>query len=211
MLGIFGVPSCLTSTCACWSPLQPAQLLRHELGEEVEVPEASQLESFTDATTAAMIKAAAQRARSATQPAGSGGSYGSPTSALARLSMGVASPRAVPALSALAKGNLWASRQRSNKASAQSSGNVDTLTRVAHLMFRGLRLKAGVDAGPVSASVHAALARVTYRGRVSHSWGCGGTGLGMHISTWQQGPGGHALLYLCCACAGHEPCKPHCK
>jgi hypothetical protein len=145
---------------------QPVELLRHELGEEVEVPEASQLESFTNATTAAMIKAAAQRARSATQPMGSGGSVGSASTALARLSMGVASPRAVPALSALAKGNLWSTRQRSNKGSGQGSASINTLTRVAHLMFRGLRLKAGVDAGPVSASVHAALARVTYRGKV---------------------------------------------
>ncbi|KAL6745172.1 hypothetical protein V8C86DRAFT_3124623 [Haematococcus lacustris] len=34
------------------------------------------------------------------------------------------------------------------------------------LLFRGLRLKAGVDFGYVSTSVHAALARITYLGRV---------------------------------------------
>jgi hypothetical protein len=144
--------------------LQPVELLRHELGEEVEVPDSAVPESFTTSARASS-KVAAQRATSA--PLGQG-----PRTPPVQAAVGSSSMSDSLGTIASSRAATFSMQGRSKVGAAADAhvrlhpAGLQDLSRVAHLIFRGLRLKAGVDAGPVRASVHAALARVTYRGKV---------------------------------------------
>ncbi|KAL6755160.1 hypothetical protein V8C86DRAFT_2683483 [Haematococcus lacustris] len=126
----------------CLAADWPQELLEHELGEEMLVPTPLTRLSASAAAAALQDARRAKRGRKLI-----GGVPPKPAAALHPDTSQAAPPVAEV-------------HPPSPDPKAGSS------SRLVRVLLRGLRLKAGIDYGPVSASVHAALARMTYTGRV---------------------------------------------
>ncbi|GFH06079.1 guanylate cyclase domain-containing protein [Haematococcus lacustris] len=129
----------------CLAADWPQELLEHELGEEMLVPTPLTRLSASAAAAALQDARRAKRGRKLI-----GGVPPKPAAALHPDTSQAAPPVAEV-------------HPPSPDPKAGSS------SRLVRVLLRGLRLKAGIDYGPVSASVHAALARMTYTGRVMNS------------------------------------------
>ncbi|GFH05638.1 guanylate cyclase domain-containing protein, partial [Haematococcus lacustris] len=134
----------------CLATDWPQELLEHELGEEMLVPTPVTRLSASAAAAALQDARRAKRGRKLI-----GGVPPKPAAALHPDTAGTS--QTAPPVAEV--------HPRSPDPKAGSS------SRLVRVLLRGLRLKAGIDYGPVSASVHAALARMTYTGRVMNRCG----------------------------------------
>jgi hypothetical protein len=83
------------------------------------------------------------------------------------------------------------------------------------LLFRGLRIKVGIDVGPVTTHISHVSARVQYRGRVlNRAGGCAEAEAAGHLApaaclaAWQQHPMCAVAVSYCLDTLGHG--WPHC-
>ncbi|KAL6757582.1 hypothetical protein V8C86DRAFT_3095115 [Haematococcus lacustris] len=138
----------------CLAADWPQELLEHELGEEMLVP--TPLTRLSASAAAAALQDARRAKRG-------------------RKLIGGVPPKPAAAPHPDTAGSSQTAAPVAAVHSPSPDPKAGNSSRLVRVLLRGLRLKAGIDYGPVSASVHAALARMTYTGRVMNRWGVEGS------------------------------------